>query len=73
MICRPQKPHCSVCCMGRDSWIKTTNLHVSLRHVQVWLQEWAWTESGKSKDLEKRNKGDGSPEMDGSALESEPM
>ena len=75
--CRPQKLHCSDCCMGRDCMGEAASSqphpHVSLRHMQVWLQEWAWTESGKQRDLEKRNKGDGSPEMDGSALESEPM
>ena len=40
---------------------------------QVWLQEWAWTESGKHRDIAKRNKGDGSPNMDTKALEHEPM
>ena len=39
----------------------------------MWLQEWAWTEAGKQRDMQKRNKGDGSPDMDTSALESEPM
>ena len=41
--------------------------------MQAWLQEWAWTEAGKQKDLAKRNKGDGSSDMCTAALEREPM
>ena len=41
--------------------------------VQVWLQEWSWTESNKAKDLDRRNAGDGSALMDLSRLRQEPM
>ena len=41
--------------------------------MQVWLQEWAWTELGKAKDMERRNAGDGSAQMDLSRLQGEPM
>ena len=39
----------------------------------MWLQEWAWTEAGKAKDVERRNAGDGSAQADLRRLEKEPM
>ena len=55
----------------KPSLIIPTQIHAG--PVQVWLQEWAWTESAKAKDVEKRNAGDGSAHMDPSKLQGEPM
>ena len=48
-------------------------IQLTAKILQVWLQEWAWTESGKAQDVDRRDAGDTSAATDLGRLHKEPM